>query len=74
MTYNQKLFLVSGIVAGIALVFGIAFFWVGPSTAPGRPMVSLVCFLFAFIGAALAYSFYSVEKMRAGRLNGVEVR
>ncbi len=49
MTYNRKLFLVSGIVAGInALVPGIAFFWVGPSTAPGRPAISLMCFTVTF--------------------------
>ncbi len=58
----------SCVVAPIALILGIAFFWVGPSTPPGRPLISLVCFLFTVIAAFLAYSFYYIEKVRTGRV------
>ena len=61
-------------LAMIGLILGIAFIWVGLSTPPGRPLISLICFLFAFIGAGLAYTFYSAEKLRDGRMNGVEAR
>ena len=65
----QLLNLGSRVVAPIALILGLAFFWVGPSTPPGRPLISLVCFLFALVAAFLVFSFSYMEKIQKSRVH-----
>ena len=77
MTYQRQQQLVelgSRGIAVVALVLGIAFFWVGPSTPPGRPAISLACFALAGSAAFLAFAYYYANKIRDSRMNGVNAR